>query len=406
MEQAKSKLWTKDFTIISVANFFLYLVFYLLLVTMSVYAVEKFHVSESQAGLVTGIFVIGTLIGRLVIGRLITTLGNKKMLYFGLIFFILTSLLYYVEGGITFLLITRLLHGIALGAASTATGTIVAEVIPAERKGEGIGYYSMSITLATAIGPFIGLYLSSHTSYQLIFGFCLALAVISLIISLFANIPVMERPIKTAQTKKLKVSDFVEPKAFPIALVIILISVGYASVLSFINFYAIEINQVDAASFFFIVYAAAILISRPFTGRLMDVKGANWVMYPAFFLLGAGLLLLSTSQSSVSLLLAGALMGFGYGNMQSTTQAIAVKMAAPHRVGLATSTYYIAMDAGIGFGPYVLGYIIPLTGYSSLYTIMGVMVLATTVLYFFMHGKKESSIGARMDSMASYTKAN
>ncbi|WP_010529538.1 MFS transporter [Lentibacillus jeotgali] len=405
----QTKLWTKDFMIISLANFFLYLVFYLLLVTMTVYAVEQFHVSESQAGLVTGIFIIGTLIGRLFIGRLITSIGNKKMLYFGLIFFVLMSLLYFVDGGITFFLITRLLHGIALGAASTATGTIVAEVIPAERKGEGIGYYSMSITLATAIGPFIGLYMSSHTTYQVIFGFCLALGIISLIISLFARIPATKKPPKIAAAeskKKLKLSGFVEPKALPIGLVLIIISVGYASVLSFINFYAIEIDLVEAASLFFIVYAVAILVSRPFTGRLMDLKGANWVMYPAFLLFGAGLLLLSAAQSSISLLLAGVLMGLGFGNMQSTTQAIAVKMTPPYRMGLATSTYYIALDAGLGFGPYVLGYIIPLTGYSNLYVIMGIMVLATTILYYVMHGKKEHSISVNMEPTTSETRAN
>lgn len=105
MNQSKAKLWTKDFTIVSTANFFLYLVFYLLLVTMAAYAVDQLNASESQAaGLVTGIFIIGTLIGRLFLGRLITTIGNKKMLYFGLIFFIITSLLYFVESGITFLL--------------------------------------------------------------------------------------------------------------------------------------------------------------------------------------------------------------------------------------------------------------------------------------------------------------
>ena len=399
MNQTKTKLWTKDFTIISAANFFLYLVFYLLLVTMSVFAVEQYGVSESQAGLVTGIFVIGTLFGRLGFGRLITSIGNKKMLYFGLSFFILTSLLYFVNGGINFLLVTRLLHGIALGAASTATGTIVAEIIPPERNGEGIGFYSMSITLATAIGPFIGLYMSTHTSYQMIFGFCLVLGIISLIISTFAHIPVMKTPTPTTSTKskKIKLSNFIEPKALPIGLVIVLVSLGYSSVLSFINFYAIEVDLVDAAGMFFVVYAVAILLSRPFSGRLMDRKGANYVMYPAFLLFSAGLLLLSTATSGMMMLLAGILMGLGFGNMQSTTQAIAVNVTPPHRVGLATSTYYIALDAGIGFGPYVLGYIIPLTGYSNLYVIMGVMVLVTTGIYYFIHGKKEHTISERLE---------
>ncbi len=131
----------------------------------------------------------------------------------------------------------------------------------------------------------------------------------------------------------------------------------------------------------------------------MDVKGANSVMYPAFILFGAGLLLLSTVANSILLLLAGALIGLGFGNMQSTTQAIAVKMTPPHRMGLATSTYYIALDAGLGFGPYLLGFIIPLTGYSTLYIIMGILVLTTIILYYFLHGQKEHLLLTNEDSI-------
>ncbi|HLR63376.1 MAG TPA: MFS transporter [Lentibacillus sp.] len=400
MNQSSVKLWTKDFIIVSSANFFLYLVFYLLLVTMAVYAVEQFNVSESQGGLVTGIFIIGTLIGRLFIGRMITTIGNKRMLYSGLGFFVLISSLYFIKIGIAFLLITRLLHGITLGMASTATGTIVAEVVPEKRKGEGISYYSMSITLATAIGPFIGLFMSQHTGYPMIFSFCLALGIISFIIALFLNVPVMKKPAKEADKAKMKLSDFIELNALPIALIILIVSLGYSSVLSFINFYAIEIDLVEMASLFFVVYAVAILVSRPFTGRLMDMKGANPVMYPAFILFAAGLLLLSTAENSITLLLAGVLIGLGFGNMQSVTQAIAVKVTPPYRIGLATSTYYIALDAGLGFGPYLLGFIIPLTGYSNLYIIMGLLVLATTVLYYFMHGNKEDTAWTSIHSGA------
>ncbi|GIO25493.1 MFS transporter [Ornithinibacillus bavariensis] len=389
MEQAKAKLWTKDFIIISSANFFLYLVFYLLLVTMSVYAVEEFHVSESQAGLVTGIFIIGTLIGRLFIGKMITTIGSKPMLYTGLIFFIVTSFLYFIKLGIVFLLINRFLQGIALGMASTATGTIVAQTIPNDRKGEGISYYSMSVTLATAIGPFIGIFMSHHTSYQIIFGFCLALGIISFIISTLSTIPDSKLPKEKVPSSAFKISNFIEPTALPIALVVFILSLGYSSVLSFINFYAIEINLVEIASLFFVVYAVAILVSRPFSGRLMDAKGANSIMYPAFILNAAGLLLLSTVENSIPLLLAGVLIGLGYGNMQSTTQAIAVKAAPPQSVGLATSTYYIFLDAGLGFGPYLLGLIIPYMGYRKLYMVMGFLVLFTTIIYYLMHGKKE-----------------
>src|SRR5699024_11356587 len=102
-----------------------------------------------------------------------------------------------------------------------------------------------------------------------------------------------------------------------------ILTLSFAIMLSFINFFAIEIDLFETAILFFVVYAVAILVSRPFTGRLMDIKGANAIMYPAFILFSSGLLLLSVTSSSVVFLIAGALIGLGYGNMQSTTQAIA-----------------------------------------------------------------------------------
>ena len=394
MNQSKPKLWTKDFIVASLVNFFLILIFYLLMVTIAAYAAEEYQATTSQAGLVTGIFIIGTLFGRLVIGRIIDNIGRKRTLVIGLVLFTLTTLIYFVNIGLPFLMVNRLLHGMTLGMASTAAGTIAAQIIPMVRKGEGIGYFSMSATMATAIGPFIGLFMSQRTSYEMIFGLCLVLGVVSLIISLFIHVPPVEPAPKDEHAKGFKISNFLEPKAVPIAFITLAVGFCYASVLSFINFYAIELDLVDTASFFFVVYAVAVLISRPFTGRLMDVKGANYVMYPAFIVFTAGLLLLSTANSSVTLLLSGALIGLGFGNMQSTTQAVAVKLTPPHRMGLATSTFFIFMDAGLGFGPYILGFIIPLTGYSSLYMILAGVALATTLLYYLLHGKKEHAANA------------
>ncbi|MEH6949652.1 MFS transporter [Bacillus sp. JJ634] len=392
MTSSRPKLWTKDFIIVSSVNFLLTLIFYLLMVTIAVYAVNEYHASTSQAGLVTGIFIIGTLIGRLFIGRVLDLIGRKRTLIIGLIFFTLTTFLYFLNYGIAFLLFNRFIHGVTLGMASTAAGTIVAQIIPQTRKGEGIGYFSMSATLATAIGPFIGLYMGQHTSFQIIFSFCLSLGIISLITAFFVYVPILEKSTKKPEVKGFKLSDFIEPKALPIAFVTLAVAFCYSSVLSFINFYAMEINLVNAASFFFIVYAVAVLVSRPFTGRLMDVKGANIVMYPAFVFLGAGLLLLSTANNSITLLLSGALIGLGFGNMQSCTQAIAVKLTESHRMGLATSTFFIFLDAGLGFGPYVLGFIIPMTGYRNLYIILGIFSLVASILYSLLHGKKEKMI--------------
>ena len=399
MDQSRTRLWTKDFVIVSSINFFITLIFYLLMVTLAIYAVNELDASTSEAGLISGIFIIGTLIGRLFIGRFIDSIGRKKTLFIGLIFFTLTTILYFVDLGIGFLLVNRLIHGMAMGMASTATGTIVAQIIPPTRKGEGIGYYSMSATLATAIGPFIGLFMAQHTSFQVIFSFCLALGVISLITAFFLYVPALGVTAKVTESKGFKLSNFIEPKALPISIITLLLAFCYSSVLSFISFYAIEIDLVNTASFFFVVYAVAVLLSRPFSGPLMDRKGSNFIMYPAFIIFGVGLLLLSMTTNSFTLLAAGFLIGLGFGNMQSSSQAIAVKLTPPHRMGMATSTFFIMLDAGLGFGPYILGFIIPITGYSTLYVILGVLVILTSVLYHFLHGKKERTARTNLASI-------
>lgn len=395
MTKTNSKLWTKDFLIASSVNFFLVLIFYLLAVTIAVYAVEEFDASTSEAGLVTGIFIIGALIGRLIIGRIIDSIGRKRTMVIGLALFTLTTFFYFLNFGLLFLLMNRLLHGMTLGMASTAAGTIVAQIIPNARKGEGIGYFSMSATLGTAIGPFIGLYMSQHTSYEIIFGVCLLLGVLSFIFSLFADVPPVESPSETDVPKGFQLTNYIEPKALPIATITLVAGLCYSGVLSFINFYAIEVDLVETASFFFVVYAIAILLSRPFTGRLLDRKGANYIMYPALLFLAVGLVLLSTATTSAMLLLSGVLIGLGFGNIQSTTQAVAVKLTPTHRMGLATSTFFIFMDAGLGFGPYALGFLIAVTGYSTLYVILGGVALATAFLYYLLHGKKERAQKAK-----------
>lgn len=396
MKQTKSKLWTKDFIILSLVNFFLTLIFFLLNATITLYALDEFNASTSQAGLVAGIFIIGALFGRLFTGRIMNTIGPKRILVAGLVFFTLTTLLYFIDYGISFLIISRFINGITVGIATTVIGTIVALTIPESRRGEGIGYYAVSTALATGIGPFIGLYMSQNTGFDMIFSFCLILGVISLATGFLVNVPLS----KTTKIKQVnvgfKLSGFIEPKTLPIGIIILTMTFCFSGVLSYINLYAIQLDLVETASFFFIVYTTAVLVSRPFTGRLMDRKGANFIMYPAFIIFGAGMLLLSSANNSVTFLLASALIGLGFGNISSIGQAIAINLAAPHRMGLTTATFFIFFDIGNGFGPSLLGLVIPTTGYSALYAILGIIVFATSAIYYFMHGKKERAHRLRM----------
>ena len=389
----KERLWTKDFITVAVTNFLIYIVFYLLMVIIASYAVDKFHASTSIAGLVSGIFIIGILIGRLGTGRIIEDIGSRRVLIAGTMFFIITSALYLAAINLPLLIIIRFLHGIAYGVASTATGTIVAQIIPDSRRGEGIGYYSMSQILATALGPFMGIILSQHVDFKMIFIVTSIIAAISFAISFVVSEPTHKAP-RQDQVKAVKsfqISNFLEFKAIPISIIVLIVGFGYSVVLTFISLYSKQLHLEEAASFFFLVYAITVIVSRPFSGRLLDVRGANFVVYPCLFIFAIGMLLLSQANHGITLLLAGAIIGLGYGNFLSCGQAISIKEAPPHRLGLATATYYIFLDVGFGVGPYLFGSLVPFTGYRGLYLMMAMVILATIILYYFLYRRKVSS---------------
>lgn len=388
----KEKLWTKSYIGILVTNFFLMLTFYLLMVTISVFAVNEFNSTESQAGLASSIFVIGALVGRIIGGKYIDRMGRKKLLKTGLIIMVISAIFYFGVNSFGMLIANRLLHGFAFGLAGTVLGTVVAQVIPKARSGEGIGYFALSMTLATAIGPFIGMFIQQHFHFTMIFVFCLTCIAIGLVLSFFIDVQeITLTEEQKADLKGFKLSNFIDKKSVPITLVAAVTAFCYSGILSFLPFFANENNISTAASFFFVVYAAAVLVTRPFSGRMFDLKGPNFIMYPSLISLLIGLFVLSQSHATIVLLFAGALIGFGYGTYMSSSQTVAVQSAPPHRVGLATSTFFILTDIGLGLGPFIQGFFVPTLGYSGLYLVLGIIAVICLPLHHFLFGKKASS---------------
>ena len=385
----KERLWTKDFIVVSTTNFLIYLVFFLLMVIMASYAVDKYHATTGTGGLVSGIFIIGILIGRLGTGRIIEDVGSRRVLVIGTLLYIITSTLYFAAINLPLLILMRFLHGFAFGVANTATGTIAAQIIPRGRHGEGIGYYSMSQILATALGPYLGIVLSQRVDFKMIFLIASLVAAISFAISFVVSQPSYKPPkqVKTKTVKQFQISEFLEFRAIPISIIVLIVGFGYSVVLSFLSLYSRQLCLEEAASFFFLIYAIVVIFSRPFSGRLLDARGANFVVYPCILFFSIGMLVLSQATYGITLFLSGAIIGLGYGNFLSCGQAISVKSTSPNRFGLATATYYMFLDIGFGVGPYLFGSLVPVTGYRGLYFVMAMVILSTTLLYYFLYRK-------------------
>ena len=185
-------------------------------------------------------------------------------------------------------------------------------------------------------------------------------------------------------------SGFFQKEALPISFVIVLVGVAYSSVLSFLTIYAETINLSTAASFFFVVFAIFTFVTRPFTGKIFDHYGPNVIVYPVLVDFALGLVLLSLTHGPMLLYLAAGLIGIGYGTIVPSGQTIVIQQSPKEKMGLATSTFFIFLDFGAGIGPFILGALIPFTGYRMLYILTAMISVCAIIGYFFAHGKNTS----------------
>ena len=394
MEQ--EKLFNKGFISITLINFVVYLVYYLLIVIIAVIAQSELHATLGQAGLASGIYIIGTLLARLFIGKKLEVMGRKAVLRYGALFYLATTVAYLYMPIIPMLYLVRLLNGFAYGALSTATNAIVTAYIPKSRYGEGINYYGLSTSLAAAIGPLIGLLLLNLTNFRFI-------VIFSIVLVLLTTIACFAFPVKnivlTKENReainKWTFDSFIEKKVIFIAFVAFLMGLSYSSVLAFLSSYVKVIHLVEISSLFFVVYALVITVTRPLSGKIFDSLGEKFVMYPSYLFLTAGLILLSITDNSWMLLFSGGLIGLGYGTFMSNGQAVALKqVVSNHRIGVALSTYFIGLDLGLGVGPFVLGELRSLFSFQEVYLIAAVLPIVCLVLYMISRRKGNNATAA------------
>lgn len=381
------KIWTKDFILVSTANFIVTFVYYTLMIILAVYAMDEMGASPAEAGLAVGVLILSTMIARIFSGRYIEDIGRTKFMRIGAVVFAGGTVLYPLADTITQLIIVRTLHGIGFGCILTALGTLAAVLVPRKRQGEGLGYFLLSITLASAIGPLVAILMQENMTITDIFLLDGILAVVGCILTRF----VTEQPPLPKQQRSVRASGwhaFFEPSAIPIGIVSFLMFLSYAGIATFFSPYMIELDLTQAGAFFFLAYSITILITRPFTGRLSDSKGLSFVLYPSCVFFAVSLAWLSIVTHGWEVLGSAVAMGLGFGAFVAAAQARAIRGLPTDRIGVATTTFMAISELGTGFGPFFFGLILPMIGYSGVYQLSAVICLVAGGVYYLFYSKK------------------
>ena len=397
-QSALRAIFSRTFIAISLINMLGMIGSYAIFVVCTRYLMDGFSASASTAGLATGIVVIGCLVGRFFTGSVIRDVGYRRVLGIGVFFFFLMNVAYFFSHEIWQIFSVRFISGVAMGVIGTATGTYVATIVPRQFHGRGISYFSMSTALALCFGPFIGIALIGSLGYDGIFGIATGLSAVSLLLMWFV-IDVTPPKDQKREKKTLSLDDFIDKRLVPFSIFVGIVCLTWGNVQALLADYAKTYDVVAAASSFFLLYAGASLLTRPITGKFYDAHGPVVLIFSTLVLMIVGLLLLASHAGSWVVLLAGAIMGLGFGNFQSLSQVSGISLVPRERFAQATSTIFIFFDLGVGMAPYLSGFLVQPVGYAGIFAINAAVVALTIPLYWIVWKKRPQKLNVGREAL-------
>lgn len=360
-KRTESRLLTRDFCCLSVANFLMFFSFYALMPLLPFYLDDAFGVNYSVAGIILASYSVACIVARPITGYLLDAFRQRPLYLLGYCTFATLFCGYAFAAALGIFILFRIAHGLAFGLTSVSGNTIASEIVPRSRIGEGLGIYGLSNTLAMCIGPMAGIALHGRVSYDVLFVLLFLVCLAALGAAWMVKVP----DGSLAKRRKFSFRNLILGRGIWEAVSLLLASIPYGMTTAYIALYAEEVSIPFNSGIYYTVMAIGLGISRFLSGKWTDKGGTGRLII-------GGLLLVVASYAGLSLI--GSLaeydkqlavcayicmafvQGLSFGTLHPAFNTLLVKMASPERRGVATSTYQTAWDLGIGIGIFAGGY--------------------------------------------------
>lgn len=380
MKPANNKIWSLSFIFVVIANALVFMIFEMLLPTLPLF-VTALGEGAGQVGLVTGIFTLSAIVTRPFAGLLATKFDKKMLLIIGILLNALSIGAYYLADGIPELLIIRLIHGAGFGLITTYFATLAAEIVPKERRGEGIGYFGVGETVAISVGPMIGILTLELYDFQRLFLGGMAVLILGVIMAVF----IKRTPEGKKMDKEINVKiKFFEKRVFFPGLLVLLVGIAAGGIMSFFSLYALEREFTQVGLFFFLVAVASFVV-RIVSGKLFDKYGPTIIIIPGSLFSIVGLLLLYVAASDVMLLTAAVFYGFGFGAILPAIQTWCLNLVGEHEHEDAMATFFNFFDLGIGGGSLILGLAVAASDSYQVIYIIATLIYVLLLIIYMVH---------------------
>lgn len=350
----QSSIYTLQFGLLCLSTFLFFTSFNMVIPELPAY-LEGLGGGEYK-GFIIGLFTITAGLSRPFSGKLTDTIGRIPVMVFGVVVCVLCGFLYPLLVTVGGFLALRLLHGFSTGFTPTGSSAYIADVVPLDKRGEAMGIVGLCSSLGMACGPFIGSSLAQFVSLTWVFWSSSAAALLSILILAGMKETLHPRQAFSFSLLKLNRREILEPRVLAPSMVLLLTTFSFGTVLTLTPDLSDSLG-IKNRGLYFLFFTLASVCVRFFAGRISDRKGRPPVMKAGALLYVIGMCLTGFAWRPEIFLAGGIFFGFAAGICSPTAFAWTIDLSREDQRGRALATMYIALEAGIGIGALLSGWI-------------------------------------------------
>ncbi len=384
------RLFTPSYRCILAANFLLYFGFWLLIPLLPFYLRETYGLAESAIGAILSCYTVSALTVRPFSGYLLECFARKPLYILAYALFTAVFLGYIVSGVLTIFVMLRVVHGLAFGTVTLGGNTVVVDITPSERRGEGLSYYGLANNIAMSIGPMTGLFLHDVLPYEAIFAVSMTACLIGFGCALCVKVPAKPRATGAQRPSAVGLDRFILLKGLPASLALLLLSIPFGSTTNFVAMYAEQIGLQVPPGIFFVLLALGLGGTRIFAGRYVDrgyvtesIRYGVCLVILALFLLASCAWWVGVSRpvAEIAFFIVPLMLGVGFGILFPAYNCLYINLGRHDQRATATSTYLTAWDVGVGLGFVMAGIIAEHFSFSAVYFIGGLLSVVSAIYF-------------------------
>ena len=373
------EIFNRNFTLVFWGQLAFTSAFHILIPTLPIHLSRTGSV-ETEIGLLIGIFSVSSLIVRPSVGRALLKTAERSFMIAGSLLFGLTSIAYLWAPPFWPFFIVRVLQGMGLGFFNTASITLIANTSPEAHRGQSFGYFYLAFNFAFALAPSFGMFVINNFSFTVLFFISAALS----LCSLFVTTQLAKRKFDLSVDSSIADDSFLSRKALPPAVMVFFAHIIWGALTAFFPLYALN-HGVNNPGFFFTAYAVVLILGRTLGGRILDHYSRERIILPCLTTYVLSMVILAFSKTLPMFILVAVIWGIGNAFLIPTLVAYTVELAGSSR-GPAMGTFTALADLGTGMGPVIMGVILRMTSYQTMFLCLAFTGLVNLCLFYRRSG--------------------